>query len=171
VRLCPPFFFKLQKQKKMKSENFAEEMGAIGQRQFPGQQFGANIEQVRSLIKRQKRLKGYSFNVPQGASSFNLDLSGTARILLGIAVYGKVTDREVATDSCCIPFTQIETMQFQVNNEIVIDQLDPNFLSFGFNNNEYYYIPRPLSGTDELTLKFNNTGTTTEICKVVLYYI
>ena len=155
----------------MKSENFAEEMGAIGQRQFPGQQFGANIEQVRSLIKRQKRLKGYSFNVPQVASSFNLYLSGTARILLGIAVFGKVTDREVDPGTCCIPFTQIETIQFQVNNEIVIDQLDPNFLSFGFNNNEYYYIPRPLSGTDELTLKFNNTGTVTEICKVVLYYI
>ena len=155
----------------MKNENFNEEMAAIGQRQFPGGQFGANIEQVRSLIKRQKRLKGYSFNVPQGASSFNLDLSGTARILLGIAVYGKILDRELATGTCCIPFTEIETMQFQVNNEIVIDQLDPNFLSFGFNNNEYYYIPRPLSGTDELTLKFNNTGTVTEICKVVLYYI
>ena len=155
----------------MKNDNFNEEMAAIGQRQFPGGQFGANIEQVRSLIKRQKRLKGYSFNVPQGASSFNLDLSGTARILLGIAVFGKVTDREVDPGTCCIPFTQIETIQFQVNNEIVIDQLDPNFLSFGFNNNEYYYIPRPLSGTDELTLKFNNTGTTTEICKVVLYYI
>jgi hypothetical protein len=155
----------------MKNDNFNEEMAAIGQRQFPGGQFGANIEQVRSLIKRQKRLKGYSFNVPQGASSFNLDLSGTARILLGIAVFGKVTDREVDPGTCCIPFTQIETMQFQVNNEIVIDQLDPNFLSFGFNNNEYYYIPRPLSGTDELTLKFNNTGTVTEICKVVLYYI
>ena len=155
----------------MKQDNFNEEMAAIGQRQFPGGQFGANIEQVRSLIKRQKRLKGYSFNVPQGASSFNLDLSGTARILLGIAVYGKVTDRETAFGTCCIPFTQIETMQFQVNNEIVIDQLDPNFLSFGFTNNEYYYIPRPLSGTDELTLKFNNTGTVTEICKIVLYYI
>jgi hypothetical protein len=155
----------------MKNDNFNEEMAAIGQRQFPGGQFGANIEQVRSLIKRQKRLKGYSFNVPQGASSFNLDLSGTARILLGIAVFGKVTDREVDPGTCCIPFTQIETIQFQVNNEIVIDQLDPNFLSFGFNNNEYYYIPRPLSGTDELTLKFNNTGTVTEICKVVLYYI
>jgi hypothetical protein len=134
----------------MKNDNFNEEMAAIGQRQFPGGQFGANIEQVRSLIKRQKRLKGYSFNVPQGASSFNLDLSGTARILLGIAVFGKVTDREVDPGTCCIPFTQIETIQFQVNNEIVIDQLDPNFLSFGFNNNEYYYIPRPLSGTDEL---------------------
>jgi hypothetical protein len=156
----------------MKSDNFSEEMGMIGQRQFPGQQMGASIEQVRSLIKRQKRLKGYSFNVPQGTSSFNLDLSGTARILLGIAIYGKVTQGEVPRiASCCIPFTQIESLQFQVNNEIVIDQLDPNFLSFGFNNNEYYYIPRPLSGTDELTLKFTNTGTEVEICKVVLYYI
>jgi hypothetical protein len=41
----------------MKNDNFNEEMAAIGQRQFPGGQFGANIEQVRSLIKRQKRLK------------------------------------------------------------------------------------------------------------------
>jgi hypothetical protein len=158
----------------MKSDNFSEEMGMIGQRQFPGQQMGASIEQVRSLIKRQKRLKGYSFNVPQGTSSFNLDLSGTARILLGIAIFGKVTASEEPfrlMPSCCIPFTQIESLQFQVNNEIVIDQLDPNFLSFGFNNNEYYYIPRPLSGTDELTLKFTNTGTEVEICKVVLYYI
>ena len=154
----------------MKNDNFAEEMGAIGQRNFPGQQFGATIEQVRSFIKRQKRIKGYAFNVPQGASSFNLDLSGTARMLLGIAVYG-VTSPRNSNASCCIPFTQIATLQFQVNNEIVIDQLDPNFLSFGFNNNEYYYLPRPLSGTDELTLKFVNSGTSTEVCKVVLYYI
>jgi len=157
----------------MNSENFNEEMNAIGQRQFPGQQFGLSIENVRSLIKRQKRLKGYSFNVPIGSSSFNLDLSGTARILLGIAIYGKLSNNELDREqpSCCIPFQMIETIQFQVNNEIVIDQLDPNFLSFGFNNNEYYYIPRPLSGTDELTLKFLNTGSETEKCKVVLYYI
>jgi hypothetical protein len=116
----------------MKNDNFNEEMAAIGQRQFPGGQFGANIEQVRSLIKRQKRLKGYSFNVPQGASSFNLDLSGTARILLGIAVFGKVTDREVDPGTCCIPFTQIETIQFQVNNEIVIDQLRSKLFIFWF---------------------------------------
>jgi hypothetical protein len=158
----------------MKSDNFNEEMAAIGQRQFPGMQGGANIEQVRSLIKRQKRLKGYSFNVPQGTSSFNLDLSGTARILLGIAIFGKVKPETLDRPkeaSCCIPFTQIESLQFKINNEIVIDQLDPNFLSFGFNNNEYYYIPRPLSGTDEITLTFTNTGTDVEICKVVLYYI
>lgn len=151
-------------------DNFKEEMGHIGGPQFMGQQLGnKSIDQVRSFIKRQKRLKGYSFTVPVGTSSFNLDLSGTARILLGLALFGK-SAKSIAADSWNT-FVQIESLQFQVNNEIVIDQLDPNFLTQQFNNNEYYYIPRPLSGTDELTLKFTNTGTATEVVKVVIYYI
>jgi hypothetical protein len=142
--------------------NFAEEMNLINAPQFPGQQLGnKTIEQIRGIIKRQKRLKGYSFTVPTGASSFNLDLSGTARILLGIALINDQGDA----------FTEISSLQFQVNNEIVIDQVSPNFLTLFFNNNEYYYIPRPLSGTDELTLKFQNTGLNSELCNVVLYYI
>jgi len=142
--------------------NFAEEMNLINAPQFPGQQLGnKTIEQIRGIIKRQKRLKGYSLTVPTGASSFNLDLSGTARILLGIAL---INDKGDA-------FTEISSLQFQVNNEIVIDQVSPNFLTLFFNNNEYYYIPRPLSGTDELTLKFQNTGLNSELCNVVLYYI
>lgn len=146
-------------------------MNLINAPQFPGQQLGkVSIDQVRSLIKRQKRLKGYSFQAPVGSSSFNLDLSGTARILLGIAIFAPI-DPEVKGSECCTSFTQITTLQFKVNNEIVIDQLNPNFLSFGFNNNEYYYIPRPLSGTDEITLSFVNNGTLTETCNVVLYYI
>jgi hypothetical protein len=154
----------------MKQDNFGDEMNFINAPQFPGQQLGnKSIEQIRGMIKRQKRLKGYSFNVPIGASSFNLDLSGTARILLGIALFGKSTDSTAANS--WNTFTSIETLQFQVNNEIVIDQLSPNFLTQQFNNAEYYYIPRPLSGTDELTLKFINTGGNVEIVKVVLYYI
>jgi len=142
--------------------NFAEEMNLINAPQFPGQQLGnKTIEQIRGIIKRQKRLKGYSLTVPTGASSFNLDLSGTARILLGIALINDQGDA----------FTEISSLQFQVNNEIVIDQVSPNFLTLFFNNNEYYYIPRPLSGTDELTLKFQNTGLNSELCNVVLYYI
>lgn len=154
----------------MKQDNFGEEMGMIGTPQFPGQQLGnKSIEQIRSWIKKQKRLKGYSLTVPVGGSSFNLDLSGTARILLGIALFGKSTDDTSAGGWGT--FVNIETIQFQVNNEIVIDQLDPNFLTQQFNNNEYYYIPRPLSGTDELTLKFTNPGAKAEVVKVVLYYI
>lgn len=190
-------------------DNFNEEMGHIGNPQFMGQQLGAvSIEKVRALIKRQKRLKGYSFEVPVGTSSFDLNLSGTARLLLGVALYGKcevapttaltaiptgaplagkldtvsgaykqaaISVSAAATDTptgCCwCGFEMVETMQFTVNNEIVVDTLDPNFLSYKFNNNEYYYIPRPLSGTDQLTMKFVNTGTATETVKVVIYYI
>ena len=151
-------------------DNFSEEMNFINAPQFPGQQLGnKSIEQIRGIIKRQKRLKGFSFNAPVGTSQFNIDLSGTARILLGLAMYG--TARSEVAQTCCVNFLNISQVQFKVNNEIVIDQLDPNFLSFGLNNNEYYYIPRPLSGTDTITMTFVNTGTVTETCHIVIYYI
>lgn len=143
-------------------DNFKEEMNFINTPQFPGQQMGdRSIEQIRGIIKRQKRLKGYSFQVPDGASSFDLDLSGTARILLGIAL----------VNAKAAVFGQITSVQFKINNEIVIDQVSPNFLTLFFNNNEYYYIPRPLSGRDQLTISFQNNGGSTEQCDLVLYYI
>lgn len=154
----------------MKAENFNDEMNFINTPQFPGQQIGGQtIEQIRSIIKRQKRLRGYSFNCPIGSSEFNLDLSGTARILLGIAFLG--TNDKESLSTAWSQFVSVTSTQFTVNNEIVIDQLNPNFLTQNFNNNEYYYIPRPLSGTDQLTMKFINTGTTTELINMVLYYI
>jgi len=153
----------------MNSKNFGEEL-SIGNPQFMGSKLGLNVEQVRSFIKRQKRLKGFTFNVPTGSSSFNIELSGTAKIFLGIAMYAR-PDREATVPyECCTTFSQIETMQLTVNNEIVIDQLDPNFLSFGLQDNEYYYLPRPLSGTDTITFNFVNPGTT-EVARLVVYYI
>ena len=155
----------------MKNDNFSEEMNFINAPQFPGQQLGKNsIDQVRALIKRQKRLKGFNHVAPVGESELNLDLSGTARILLGIALFGKA-DVDFYGEVCWCNFTMVEKMQFTVNNEIVIDQLDPNFLTPNYCDNEYYYIPRPLSGTDVLTIKFTNTGAKSEIVKVVIYYI
>jgi len=151
-------------------DNLNEEMNLIGNPQFMGQQFGkVSVDQIRSLIKRQKRIKGYNHIAPVGNSQINLDLTGTARIFLGIAFFGKSKD-SIAANSWNT-FIQISQVQLQINNEIVIDQLDPNFLSQQFNNNEYYYLPRPLSGTDEITLKFNNTGTDLEEIVIVVYYI
>lgn len=145
----------------MKSENFDNELNFINAPQFPGQQLGkATIEQVRSLIKRQKRLKGFSYVIPTGTSEFNLNLSGTARILLGIALIGADGTK----------FLSIVSFNFIVNNEIVIDQVNPNFLTDQFCNNEYYFIPRPLSGTDILTINFTNTAAA-ENANVILYYI
>jgi len=150
-------------------DNFNEEMKHLNP-QFMGQQLGkVSIEQVRGLIKRQKRIRGYAFNCPIGSSEFNLDLSGTARILLGIGFLGTTGLSDSAQSWNA--FSQVDSVQFTVNNEIVIDQLNPNFLTPYFNNNEYYYIPRPLSGTDQLTMKFINTGIATELVNMVLYYI
>lgn len=154
----------------MKNDNFSDEMDYINSPQFMGQQLGgASIEKVRALIKRQKRLKGFSHNAPIGTSTLNIDLSGTARIFLGIALFG--ISKDATLNGTFGSFVNVNDIQFTINNEIVLDQLSPNFLTPQFNNNEYYYIPRPLSGTDTITMNFNNTGLATEVVKVVIYYI
>jgi len=130
--------------------------------QFPGQQvknFG--IEQIRTLTKKQRRTKGFAFNVPTGDSTNDIQLSGTARILLGINL--------IANSGNAI--ANITSFQFKVNNEIVIDQTNPNFFFKGYlNSQEYYSIPRPLSGTDQITITFKNSGAV-ETCYLQIWYI
>lgn len=142
-------------------------MSGLNAPQFPGQQVkGMSIEQIRTLIKKQNRIKGYNFSVVTGTNNFNLQLSGTARILLGLALVPRTLTAPIGTDG----FTQITGVTLKVNNEIVIENLDPNFLSNFFQNDEYYYLPRPLSGTDEITLTFTNPGAT-EQASLAIYYI
>lgn len=142
-------------------------MSGLNAPQFPGQQVkGMSIEQIRTLIKKQNRIKGYNFSVVTGTNNFNLQLSGTARILLGLSLVPRTITADIGTTG----FTQITGVTLKVNNEIVIENLDPNFLSNFFNNDEYYYLPRPLSGTDEITLTFTNPGAT-EQASLAIYYI
>ena len=142
-------------------------MNGLNAPQFPGQQVkGMSIEQIRTLIKKQNRIKGYNFSVVTGTNNFNLQLSGTARILLGLALVPRTLTASIGN----IGFTQITGVTLKVNNEIVIENLDPNFLTNFFNNDEYYYLPRPLSGTDEITLTFTNPGAT-EQASLAIYYI
>lgn len=142
-------------------------MSGLNAPQFPGQQVkGMSIEQIRTLIKKQNRIKGYNFSVTTGTNNFNLQLSGTARILLGLALVPRTLTASIGNEG----FTQITGVTLKVNNEIVIENLDPNFLTNFFNNDEYYYLPRPLSGTDEITLTFTNPGAT-EQASLAIYYI
>jgi hypothetical protein len=139
---------------------------AINAPQFPGQQVkGLSIDQVRTLIKKQIRMKGFSFNVVTGSSTQNIQLSGTARILMGLVF----VPREI-TGVPVTGFSQIGSVSFKVNNEIIIENADPNFLTTLLMNDEYYYLPRPLSGTDEITLQFTNP-LAAEVCNVLFYYI
>ena len=158
------------------ADNFNDEMGMIGNPQFMGQQLGPiNIDKVRAFIKKQKRLKGYEFAVTTGTSSFDLNLSGTARMLLGLAILPAnifVPDPETGIPVQFCPCGPVGiNVQFTVNNEIVIDTLDVNFLGSKLTTNEYYYVPRPLSGTDVLTMKFTNVSGVAQNLRFVLYYL
>ena len=150
-----------------KFENFGD-LG-LNAPQFPGQQVkNMSIDQIRTLIKKQRRIKGYTFSVPSGQSTQRIQLSGTARILLGIALLPVANN--LNSTPYVIGFQNITEVTFKVNNEIVIENLHPNFLSNFLNDDEYNYIPRPLSGTDEISIVFNNPNLT-EICTVAFYYI
>jgi len=131
--------------------------------QFPGLQTGKlNMEQVRDLTKKQRRLKGYTFNVANGQSQYDLQLSGTARILLGI----QLIPIAPGTDTYIQGFQSI----IKVNNEIIIESMHPNFLTNYSNDEEFCPIPRALSGTDQITISFTNSGAT-EVCAIAVYYI
>ena len=136
--------------------------------QFPGLQTGKlkSVDAVRELIKKQRRVKGYTFQVANGQTQQNLQLSGTARILLGI----QLIPINAGTDTYIQGFQQINLVSFKVNNEIIIESLHPNFLTNYSNDEEFCPIPRPLSGTDEITISFTNSGLT-ETCAIAVYYI
>ena len=134
--------------------------------QFPGTQTGLKMDQVRDLIKKQRRVKGYTFSVANGQSQQNLQLSGTARILLGI----QLIPVNPGTDTYIQGFQSISEVSFKVNNEIIVESLHPNFLTNYSNDEEFCPIPRPLSGTDQITISFTNSGAT-EVCGIAVYYI
>jgi len=136
--------------------------------QFPGMQTGKmkSVDEVRDLIKKQRRVKGFTFSVPNGQSQQNLQISGTARILLGIQLLPVAP----GTDTYIQGFQRISNVSFKVNNEIIIESLHPNFVTNYSNDEEFMPIPRPLSGTDEITISFTNSGLT-EVCAIAIYYI
>lgn len=136
--------------------------------QFPGMQTGKmkSVDEVRDLIKKQRRVKGFSFSVPTGTTSYNIQLSGTARIMLGLELGAFAA----GTDSYVRGFQRITQCNFKVNNEIIIDQLHPNFVTNYGNDSEMLQLPRPLSGTDEITIEFTNPGAV-EVASLAIYYI
>jgi hypothetical protein len=136
--------------------------------QFPGLQTGKmkSVDEVRDLIKKQRRVKGFTFSVANGQSQQNLQISGTARILLGI----QLLPVAAGTDTYIQGFQRISNVSFKVNNEIIIESLHPNFVTNYSNDEEFMPIPRPLSGTDEITISFTNSGAT-EVCAIAIYYI
>lgn len=153
----------------MNKEQFETELNAISggktnvqTPQFMGMQKGnLSIDQVRAMIKKQKRCKGFQFSIATGSNTSDIQLSGTARLLLGFLLLPPdFSDPSGTPDS----------MTLTVNNEIVIDQVKPFLFSNYSMDDEYYFIPRPLSGTDEIKINFQNSAAA-QTWWMVVYYI
>jgi hypothetical protein len=132
----------------------------------PGQRMGLSVEGVRQFIKRQKRMKGFEFDVNVGANiDLPVQLAGTARVLLGILVQVQPKD---PPNSALINYTG--TMELKVNNEIIIDNVYLQLLSPDVTDEEYIFIPRPLSGSDDITLNINGIDEAKTV-QVIFYYL
>jgi len=104
--------------------------------QFPGQQNGASIEQVRSFNKNMVRRKGFRLSGGTTSQAFEIKISGTAKFLLGIVFLNQ-------TFGVC---------SLTINNEVVFTDMDTGFFEFGETEQDYYAVNRPLSGQDDITL-------------------
>lgn len=148
--------FKLLKQ--LQGKNMPGSNPAIAQ-QYPGQKLGMSLEQVRQFIAISKKCKGETFDIAAGANDFTIELSGTAKMLLGFSLLiDDTADANKPLD-----------MQFIINEEIMIDQVNPEFFSPDFMDEEFYVFPRPLSGTD--ILKILVTGQANNRMFGAFYYL
>lgn len=127
--------------------------GPVNAPQFPGMQTGLSIEQVRSWIKRQKRYAG--FRIPLGTGGnpdVTLDIpGGNARIWLGWSV-------SVINPTPGIPAPIDPDINLLINTELVITRANYRFFAQENMDEDYYYFPRPLSGTDKIKVNALNNG-------------
>lgn len=134
--------------------------------QFPGQgnlfPSGTPEDVIRTFIKNQKRVKGFVFDVPAGGSNFPIQISGEAKMLLGLSL--------ISLDNLGAPDLQPTQFFLTINNEIVINELHPVFLSPDFMDEEYYVFIRPLSGQDDIAISFVNPFDAQKIA-LALYYL
>lgn len=134
--------------------------------QFPGVQtaggdVAARIESVRAFIKKQKRVKGFVFGITSGTGNkLNIKLSGAARLLLGWSILF-----DADADPGDIPLS----VTLKVNNEEIVEDVNPLFFSPDFMDDEYYFFPRPLSGQDSIIML--SEGVADINMKLAFYYL
>lgn len=129
---------------------------------FPGSQLGFDIGEMRDFIKTQRRCTGYTIAGVVGNVSTPIQLAGDAKILLGAAISTPIADLANISDF---------TVSFDLNNEIVIDEINAQFFNpqQTLKSGEYFPFPRPLAGNDKMSIDI--TGVSAKTLYVVFYYI
>lgn len=130
-----------------------KDFGGINQR--VGKQLGMSVKDVKNYFERAKRIKGFSFDLSSGNNEgLNINLPGDAKLMLGLSIIDKTNSN----------FTLL------INNDIAVNAVNTKFLSDIFTDSEYYYLPRPLSGSDDIEVSFNGVVDAGN-AKIAIYYI
>ena len=87
-------------------------------------------------------------------------LSGEARLLLGWAIIQ--VNKEAANQALDVTII--------INNEVIVNKVDPTFYGNAFTDDEYYFYPRPLSGQDTISYSATGQGATNNH-HVTFFYI
>lgn len=133
--------------------------------QFPGAIFGATWPDIQALIQKQRKASGFLLTaLPLVRNSFPINLSGTAKILLGMkcgAKAGLIDIRNV--------------FSLMVNNELIFDNISFAFFSSEFQTNgfgsDYVSFPRPLSGSDNIVITIDSVAGGNITYDTIFYYL
>lgn len=107
-----------------------------------------NQSDLQAFIKKQIYTKGFQFGLTQNANSNACVLGGKARWLHGICLFS-----EIPTDN--------DLISLNINQELVIDNVlwkayNPQEAEGNvFKKEQFFALPRPLSGSDSVTLDWN----------------
>jgi hypothetical protein len=115
---------------------------------------------IQNITNKQKRTRGYVFNCAIGTNSFDIAISGTARVLLGFSLMNNLNEQ-----------TNIVGDGFSlfVNNEQIVENVNPNFFNGFFKIEEFTYFPRPLNGSDKVTVRVDTAAVSN--ISMTIYYI
>ncbi len=114
-------------------------------------------EKQTHLFNKALRCKGFQITAAaSGVTSDSLDISGEAREFVGIATRG-------ANDTT--------KLQLVINNDVVIEDVAAGFFdSSNANSRMLTPFERPLTGTDDITLRSTNSAAAANEFELVIYY-
>lgn len=112
--------------------------------------------QVRTAYQKGVRVKGFTLLTVNGQIDENLPLSGLAGEILGLGIVNAPATTSVS---------------LSINNDLILDRVPAQAVEIdpaSGNPRAFYELPRPLSGTDTITLTAVDTAPNT--LQVVIWY-
>lgn len=131
---------------------------------LPGQKQGLTQKQVQAIINSSKRAKGFVTPLPAAQiTPQQIEISGTANWLLGFALFPR--------DNHADPAATPRMVSLMINDEQALQPSPFNLLDKRYIEGEYYVFPRPLSGSDDIILVYDNTNGLDQDVEAIFYYL